>query len=508
MNTMELKKFNRTNLKEAIKQRLAKENIVLETMYTESLINKSIDRFIISRVEMLQISDKVVFKLEDDYIETEWKDMISLHYINTSYYTHPTVMRVHLFSDKRDISNETYLGFFTLRISNELSILLSYVYPNFCNLKRWKYRENKYEKQYFIAYKKYVHIEGKEFYMYTFPIFAQDGTVASCSHASMLALGKYLHSRFNFPKINLRDINAEYTYDKIKSYPTKGLGYHQIIEVFSKKKIPILSEEIRNKRNKETNQIIVKEEEWNRIRHQVDANIESGLPVVILGEFMISSGENGSYFPIIKHSIMIIGHTLDENKKKYIIYDDSSSLIGKICNSTNILGVLSWEELSKICISAVFLFPQYEKVYFGYEEVRTRLAYKQLGIGANDLVTKTIKEVITEYDKKYPYTRLLLIENTALKELLERSLESGDDIITSNKGELETILQRNLPHYLWYCEASSEAGDYFILLADTTYNNDTAMEIFFNTEAFYIGKQLCLLIEGGKKISENIMRFE
>lgn len=504
---MELKNFNRTNIKEAIKIRLAEENIILENLYPETFINKSIDRYIMSRLDMFQFNNKIVFAIEKDYVEPEWKDMISLHYINTSYFIHSTVMRIHLFNDKHTISNDNYLGFFTLRITNELSILLSYIYPNYPNIMRWKYRNGKNEKQYFIAYKKYVHFEGKEFLIYTFPLFVQDGTVASCSHASIVSLGNYMHSKLHFPKINLRDINAEYTYDRIKSIPTKGLGYHQIIEVFSKKRIPILSEEIINSRNKKTNEITVKHDEWHEIENQVNANIESGLPVVILGSFMIPSDESEGYYPIKRHSIMIVGHTLEDNEKKYIIYDDSASLVKKICGHTNILGVMSWKKLSEISISAVFLFPQYEKVFFGYDKVRKRLAYKQLGIYDNELTLRSVKEVIKQYDEKYPYTRLILVDNASLKELIETSLANQNTIITSNKKELENILQKNLPHYLWYCEISNEIGDYFILLADSTYNNDTAMEIFYNTDAFFIGKQLCLLVEGGKKVSGNLLRF-
>ena len=54
--------------------------------------------------------------IEKSYVETEWKDLISLHYINTTYANElkNRVIRVHFFKEKV-CSEDNYVGFITLR---------------------------------------------------------------------------------------------------------------------------------------------------------------------------------------------------------------------------------------------------------------------------------------------------------------------------------------------------------------------------------------------------------
>jgi len=69
--------------------------------------------------------------IEKSYVETEWKDLISLHYINTTYANElkNRVIRVHFFKEKV-CSEDNYVGFITLRPIQEMQIALSYVFVN------------------------------------------------------------------------------------------------------------------------------------------------------------------------------------------------------------------------------------------------------------------------------------------------------------------------------------------------------------------------------------------
>lgn len=75
------------------------------------------------------------------------------------------------------------------------------------------------------------------------------------------------------------------------------MGYYQIIEVFSRKGIYVLSETVRAKYDEE-----IKKSIWTnaeKIKNFIDSNIESGLLVMILGEF-VRSDEKES---LLEHSI-------------------------------------------------------------------------------------------------------------------------------------------------------------------------------------------------------------
>lgn len=115
----------------------------------------------------------IYFLEESEYIETEWKDMVSLHYVNTSYKLKNTVIRCHVFS-KKQFDNKHYLGFFTLRPIDEIKVMVSFVYPNWNNICIDKNFDT-----YIMTYNKKVHIRGKTFSIQTYPVFCQDSVVTS-----------------------------------------------------------------------------------------------------------------------------------------------------------------------------------------------------------------------------------------------------------------------------------------------------------------------------------------
>ena len=159
-------KLNRTNLVNAIYRVFPIE---------KTRLRKGVKENIWPRLDFMhgrRNSGDRYFIFEEDYIETEWKDMISIHYINTSYHVQNTVMRIHIFSNN-EISETSYIGFFTLRKIDEPRFMLSYIYPNwtniYCNSKRF----------HVMKYRKAIHIAGHELTLYTYPLFVQDNiTVA------------------------------------------------------------------------------------------------------------------------------------------------------------------------------------------------------------------------------------------------------------------------------------------------------------------------------------------
>lgn len=118
-----------------------------------NILSEEINEYIWPRLDFLKgkSGSSRYFLIEESYVETEWKDMISVHYINTSYLFSNTVMRVHIFM-RKEVSNEAYMGFFTLRKIDEVRIMLSFIYPN------WERIAYQRKHLYVMTYLKKVHI--------------------------------------------------------------------------------------------------------------------------------------------------------------------------------------------------------------------------------------------------------------------------------------------------------------------------------------------------------------
>ena len=99
-----LRKFDISTLVDAVA-----EIILLD----KSQLTVEVERYIWPRLDFMHgesSTGKRYFILEESYVETEWKDMISVHYINTSYEVKNTVIRVHIFLGK-EMSQQAYGGF-------------------------------------------------------------------------------------------------------------------------------------------------------------------------------------------------------------------------------------------------------------------------------------------------------------------------------------------------------------------------------------------------------------
>lgn len=205
-----LRKFDISTLVDAVA-----EIILLD----KSQLTVEVERYIWPRLDFMHgesSTGKRYFILEESYVETEWKDMISVHYINTSYEVKNTVIRVHVFLGK-EMLQQAYGGFFTLRKIDEPGIMLSYIYPN------WSVLYSNGSLLNVMTYKKKVHILGNEFTYSTYPLFVQDNNTIACAEASMISMSQYLHHKFDYNKIRILDLGKAYSSGKTKLYPASGL---------------------------------------------------------------------------------------------------------------------------------------------------------------------------------------------------------------------------------------------------------------------------------------------
>lgn len=432
------------------------------------VLKNQIERYIWPRLDFIiaKKEEPSYYIFEESYIETEWKDMISIHYLNTSYNVHSSVMRVHIFLENK-VTDESYLGFFTLRKIDEVSLMLSFIYPD------WKKLIFKNETPYVMTYSKKVHIEGKEFVIDTYPLFAQDNITVACSQANIISMTKYLHHKFDMNMLQIRKLNGSFSVGKTKLFPTYGINTQQMLEVFSNNEIPVYIKQIGW--NNEDERI-----RGERIfRQYIDYSIESGIPVMIGG--CVQNKDT-----IEKHVVQIIGHA-KQDRQEYIVYDDSGYLIRSISNREGFVSCFKWSNLYKAIGkgNSFILFPLHEKVYLQYDDIKDIFELRCNESGdINDLKEKGYLAL----DK----TRYLLVDNRIMKSFL-RDLLKKDYLYVAEKSDIKKSLSRNMPHYLWYCEVPlvNKQG-YLFFVADSTFWKKTTKDIFY-INGIYTNEQLSLL---------------
>lgn len=424
----------------------------------EDILKDELKRYIWPRLDFIVHSDihELYFEFEDSYVETEWKDMISIHYLNTSYNVQNSVMRVHIFG-QNILDNEVYVGFFTLRKIDEVQLMLSFIYPD------WRKIKCNGEIPCVMTYVKYVHIKGEVFSICTYPLFAQDNITVACSQANIVSMTKYLHNKYDMNIIRIRDINKSFSVGKTKLFPTYGINCQQMLEIFSNNNIPVYIKQIGWNTEEE------REREEKIFRRYIDYSIESAIPVMIGG-----CVKNGT--TIEKHVVQMIGHAR-QDRHKYIIYDDSGYLIRSIGGNDDTNGfvdAIEWEDLYRFIgqNNCFILFPLHEKVYLQYDDMKDLL---ELTCDQNG----KIKKLINEEHLKLDETRYLVADNIIVKGFFRQLLEA-EYLLSNEKKDIGEVLNKNLPHYLWYCEIPLTDDDgYLIFIADSTFWKKTTKNIFY-----------------------------
>lgn len=397
------------------------------------------------------------FIMEENYVETDWKDMISVHYINTSYQVSSTVMRVHIFLD-REFNSNNYAGFFTLRKIDEVRFMLSYIYPNWEKLHEGKVNV--------MTYCKKIHIMGQSISFYTYPLFVQDNNVVTCAEANLISMSQYLHYKFDMSKIRIRDLENAYEYRKTKSFPSQGLNFMQMLEILNYYNIPVVCKHYKDFGG--DNEVF---------REFIDSSVESALPV-LLGLEIKEENE------IVKrHVVQIIGHS-SEFRREYVIYDDSGAFL-KQFKKDGFVATIDWEKLTDFLnvSKSFFICPIHEKVYILYQEFR--------GI-FNKMVSDLSFMKTLGIDKEDTKFRCLLADNRNVKNFLASQLKNfikDDGLVVQ---EIGRILSVSMPHYLWLCEV--ELKDCFVIwIADPTYAKSTTRNIFINKIPIECSEQFGLL---------------
>lgn len=423
-------------------------------------LRQELDKYVFPRLDFLaEIENhQYYFLFEEHYVETEWKDMISMHYINTSYEVVNTVMRIHLFLEE-EMNEQPYMGCFTMRTIDEPHIMLSYIYPN------WKYVTYDDRPLNIMTYQKEVHINGKEIIFNTYPLFVQDNAVVTCAQACLVSMSKYLHSRYDYNRIRIGKIDDSYHSNKTKAYPSQGLLPTQMLEILNSHDIPCGYQMYNDPAE---------------FKEYIDYCVESAIPVLV----GLRVKENGNSKKAGSHVIQIIGHSDVETQKRYVIYDDSGYYLKKL-EGNGFVECISWEVLSSSLEKnkSFIIYSIHEKVYIYFENFKMRM---------NDMLFRTKMDAMMDVDGKNGNRRILLIDNREAKRFLQENMACDVNVRQDVREEAGRLLQIDMPHYLWCCEYSTAMGN-MLFLADPTYNRRTTKNIFLNKVPLICKSQIGLL---------------
>ena len=383
--------------------------------------------------------------IEDDYIENEWKIMVSKHYMNSAYASSLKlhVIRVHFLSETK-FEEKNYLGFITLRPINEMSLSLSFVYLN------WNHSFLK-TPSYVMTYEKAIHFKGFTITIQTYPFFSQDSIVTCCADVNIIMLTKYLSNKYKFKTVNMLDI-MEAKKQYVRKMP-RTVSLNDIKTIFDNLKIHYLQYYYKN------------DDDLDYMQQEIDSYIESAIPVLLF---------------LSDHVIQLIGHTDNDNgDKQYIVYDDSGYLELKIALEhskqkrffylTSIKKIKEYikeikSENFKKNVHTHIIIPIFDKVYTDIDTHTIRLNQYIERLGVN-------------IDEKY--RRNLLVDNSELKWYIKNKvlpylkLKLKDKIDEFDDSYIINFLQSPLSHYIWYTEITGDDGDLCFCADPTVYYKTT-----------------------------------
>lgn len=385
-------------------------------------------------------------------------------FLNTSYHVDNTVMRIHLVGTKylSQIDASNYAGCFTLRHIDEVRIMLSFIYPN------WEVVLFDDEPPCVMTYLKKIHVSGREITYHTYPLFVQDDALLGCAQACLISMSKYLNQKYDYNKIAVSNISKAIHYQKEKLIPTRGLIPAQMLEILDYHNIPVRFK------------VFAEDSDVDDFMQTIDYTIESALPV-LLGITVRDEKEG-----IRRHAIQIIGHSGGGTERQYIVYDDSGFYLKSLGEGNHgFVEAVTSEQLKEALKSekSCIVYPVHERAYLLYDNIKNRLR--------NIFDKVPVLKTLEQYGNcNVEEARCFLADNREIKNFLIKNFQGNVRI--QEQEEVKKIIERDMPHYLWFCEVKINKK-YIIFLADPTLNQRTTKNIFINDLLLLVEKQFGLL---------------
>jgi hypothetical protein len=360
------------------------------------------------------------FVVEEEYIDREWREEFSTFYSFTFYKgINQFTKRIHLIekdikemNDIESLQNDDYLGYVVLRpVPAPNRILKGILVP-----RKEAFGVDQNSKLFMALCKFEPHIGGKAFCLRAFPFYSQDSMVTVCAHASMYMNGLFMHRKHGMNRPYFRDFVKFTTAYPGRVVPSQGLtpiqmatilanlGYSPVLELFETKKKDDLAECL----------------------NKIDAYIESALPPLLI------------YGP---HVVSVVGHTLRNNEKDYILFDDSGYHLSKLVGQSVFGYKVTKKELSDALNKAKVAFVigfEFERQYFPL---------------------KSIEALFKSPLEKETWRRILIVDSRKFKmQAKQKGVSAFENI--------------SFPHYLWLVEYYSNSKLFCEIIIDASAHKD------------------------------------
>lgn len=345
----------------------------------------------------LKLSNTLI--LEEKYVDREWREEYSIVYSFTSYENISSLTkRIHLFSSKiTELSKigenkDCYFGYIVLRPAPTNRILKAVLKPT-----KEALEVDKDQRLFMPLCKFETHIGSEEFPIEAFPFYSQDSMVTVCAHASMFMDSLYLSKKQLGVRPSLRDFIKHTPTLFGRNMPSEALTPAQMLSILSTMGYNVRLTSFQPKE---------RTEHIAECMVEIDTHVESGLPPLLMYG---------------QHVVLVVGHTLKDGKKDYIIFDDSSFHLKTLMKSTLFACRVSSEVLKKELGKQDWVFIgsfEYERQYFPLKSVKL-------------LIQET-------FELDYHTQRILLVDSKNIKSFYKNTIPGIENF--------------NLPHYLWLIE--------------------------------------------------------
>jgi len=353
--------------------------------------------------------------VEVPYVDKDFRDTYYNDFSKRFLDMSRNSVRLHLFSETGQITQENYLGFVTLRDTKVYTIGRSYLHPT---------AVKDFLPGYFCFAKFVVQVKGVNLSIEAFPWMEQDGNVSRCAHVAVWGVNRYYsQKKKRYAERFLHEITKYDT--STRKIPSKGATVDQISQILSNGRFsPEIYARAIDKDGK-------REDDKGLFDFLIYTYIESGIPCVagLLGKqhavSVIGHGEIKNFTEVVDENDGII----DSSKffQEIILSDDNHLPYTRAYNYKND-NHLQFDDID------VLIVPFNEKMYLEAERLYTKI----LPIFEKNALVLNGEKLVR---------RVFLTSSNSYKSFIEQYSEDEE--------YKKSQLQMQMPKFIWIAEYSS-----------------------------------------------------
>ena len=353
--------------------------------------------------------------LEYPYIDKDFRDTYYNDFSKRFENISKDSVRLHLFYEKGQHTQENYAGFLTLRDTKVYTIGRSYINPQALN---------NFQGGFYCLAEYPVLFKGKELKVRAFPWMQQDGNVSICAHIAAWSVVRYFSQKYQFhPEKTLHEITVHDS--PTRRIPSKGATVDQIAQILQKNRFDpeIYIRQIN------PNEDLYTPEEFNRLIYTF---VESGIPYI--------AGLREK-----RHAVAVVGHGLLSEVDE--VFKEGQGIVD------------SYEMMESIIISDDNHLP-YGKAY-NYEN-GNNIKFDDIDILVVPFNQKMYLDVNFLYEKLLPSLEKNIlkrdIDKTIIRRVFITSSRSFKRKISQNSKDdvyRDVHIKLQMPKFIWIAEYST-----------------------------------------------------